>query len=75
VRVGVFHDYLNVWDAPQNRKQRLGPIALFKLGARRLGGSDPVLNLAVLDYKEAPNRSGVGGFLAVTMSFRSGPRP
>jgi len=75
VLVGVFHDYLNVWDAPQNRKQRLGPIALIALGERRFGGRDPVLNVGVLDYLEAPNRRGVGGFLAVTMSFRRGPRP
>jgi len=75
VRVGVFHDYLNVWDAPQNRKQRLGPILQIRLGRHRLGGRDPVLSLAVLEYLEAPNRSGVGGFVAVSLSRGAGRRP
>lgn len=75
LRVGIFHDYLNVWDAPQNRKQRLGPLALIKLGERRFGGRDPVLSVGVLDYLEAPNRSGVGGFVALSMSLSGKPRP
>jgi hypothetical protein len=75
VRVGIFHDYLNVWDAPQNRRQRLGPLGLIKLGERRFGGRDPVLSVGVLDYLEAPNRSGVGGFVALSMSLSGKPRP
>lgn len=75
VRVGVFHDYLNVWDAPQNRRQRLGPILQVRLGRHRLGGRDPVLSLAVLEYLEAPNRSGVGGFVALSLSRGARRRP
>jgi hypothetical protein len=75
VRIGVFHDYLNVWGAPQNRKQRLGPLGLIKLGERRFAGRDPVLSVGVLDYLEAPNRSGVGGFVAMSMSLSGKPRP
>lgn len=75
VRVGVFHDYLNVWNAPQNRRQRLGPVALIRLGERRFGGRDPVLYVGVLDYLEVPNRSGVGGFLALTVSRGGKSRP
>ena len=56
-----------VWDAPRNTRQRLGPLALIKLGKRRFGGRDPMVSLAVLQYLEAPNRSGIGGF--VSMSF------
>lgn len=75
VRVGVFHDYLNVWDAPENRKQRLGPILQVRLGRHRLGGRDPLLSFAVLDYLEAPNRSGVGGFVALSLSRGASRRP
>ena len=67
LRIGVLHDYLKVWDAPRNTRQRLGPLALIKLGKRRFGGRDPMVSLAVLQYLEAPNRSGIGGF--VSMSF------
>ena len=73
VRVGLFHDYLKVWAAPENVKQRLGPLALIKLGSKRSGGRDPVLSVALLKYLDAPNRSGVGGFAVVTMSL--GGRP
>ena len=69
VRIGLFHDYLKVWAAPGNVKQRLGPLALIKLGSKRFGGRDPVLSVAVLKYLDAPNRSGVGGFAVVTMSL------
>lgn len=75
LRVGVLHDYLNVWDAPQNRKQRLGGVALLRLGAQRFGGRDPVLSFALLDYLEAPNRSGIGGFAAVSLSRGRNRRP
>jgi hypothetical protein len=69
IRLGLFHDYLKVWDAPENLKQRLGPLAVVKLGAKRFGGRNPVLSVAVLKYLDVPNRSGVGGFAAITMSL------
>jgi hypothetical protein len=75
VRVGVFHDYLEVWDAPQNRRQRLGGVTLVRLGERRFGGRDPVLSFALLDYLEAPNRSGLGGFVALSLSRGTNRRP
>lgn len=75
VRIGLFHDALKVWAAPGNLKQRLGPLALIKLGAKRFGGRDPVLSVAVLKYLDAPNRSGVGGFAAVIMSLGSQRKP
>lgn len=73
MRIGLFHDVLKVWDAPENLKQRIGPLALIKLGAKRFGGRDPVLSVAVLKYLDAPNRSGFGGFAVITMSL--GGRP
>lgn len=75
VRIGAFHDYLNVWDAPQNRKQRLGPVVQVRLGEHRLGGRDPLLTFAVLDYIEAPNRSGIGGFVAISLARGARRRP
>lgn len=69
LRVGVLHDYLKVWDAPRNTRQRLGPLALIKLGKRRFGGRDPIVSLAVLKYLEAPNRSGIGGFVSMSFSL------
>lgn len=71
LRVGVLHDYLRVWDAPANRRQRLGPLALIKLRSRRFEGRDAVLAIAVLNHIEAPNRNGFGGFVALTMSLGS----
>lgn len=65
-RVGLFHDYLEVWDAPQNKKQRLGPIVLVKLGPSLLGGRDPLLTAAFLRYLDAAHRDGFGGFVALT---------
>lgn len=69
LRIGVLHDYLKVWDAPRNSRQRLGPLALMKLGKRRFGGRDPMVSLAVLKYLEAPNRSGIGGFMSMSFSL------
>ncbi len=69
LRIGVLHDYLKVWDAPRNTRQRLGPLAIIKLGKRRFGGRDPMVSLAALKYLEAPNRSGVGGFVSMSFSL------
>lgn len=74
VRVGVLHDYLKVWDAPSNRRQRVGPLALIKLGEGRLGGRDRVLSFAVLKYLKAPDRTGVGGFVSLTMALGGGSK-
>jgi hypothetical protein len=70
LRIGALHDYLKVWDAPRNARQRLGPLALIKIGKRRLGGRDPMVSLAVLKYLEAPNRSGIGGFVSMSFSLQ-----
>ncbi len=76
VRIGAYHDYLNVWDAPQNRRQRLGALGLIRLGDRLFGQREPVVYLAVLDYFDAPNRSGISAFVAITLGGprRPGPR-
>lgn len=75
VRIGVYHDYLNVWDAPQNRCQRLGALGMIKLGARLFGQRDPLLYVGVLDYLEAPNRSGVSAFVALNLGAPRRPGP
>jgi hypothetical protein len=67
-QIGLYHDLLYVWSAPQNRRQRLGPFASWSLGDRRLGLAEPVLLVGILPYLEAPNRDGVSAIVAV--SFR-----
>lgn len=69
-QIGLLHDLLEVWDAPQNRRQRVGPVVSWWLGERRLGVSDPTVLLGVLPYLEAPNRGGVSVILA--LSFQPG---
>jgi hypothetical protein len=69
LRIGVLHDYMKVWDAPQNTRQRMGALGLIKLGQRRFGGRDPMVSMAVLKYLEVPNRSGIGGFVSMTFSL------
>jgi hypothetical protein len=70
---GVFHDRVDVHAAPQNRHQRLGPIAVWTLGARRLGLRDPTLIAAVVRYVEDPSKDGtLAAFVAA--SFALGAR-
>jgi hypothetical protein len=68
-RVGAFYEFLDVGNAPPNRRQRLGPMVAWKAGKRALGVRDPVVYLSVLDYLEAPNRSGVSGFVVVSFAL------
>jgi hypothetical protein len=80
VQVGVMHELLEVFDAPQNRRQRLGPILIWRLSdKRRFGIPEPVLYLGVLPYLQAPNRSGVSMFVGLGFTPHSGrldrPRP
>ena len=68
-QIGLYHDLLHVWDAPQNRRQRLGPVVSWWLGERRFGLAEPTLLAGVLPYIEAPNRSGVSAILAVSFQL------
>jgi hypothetical protein len=69
---GVFHDMIHVYDAPANRRQRLGPLALWTLGDRRFGVREPTVIGSVFSYLQDPSKDGeLGGFLAVT--FTIGP--
>lgn len=67
LQAGVFHDYLEVYDAPENRKQRIGPIVYLKLRDRRFGLPKPALSAGVLGYLESPDRGGASAF--VSLSF------
>ena len=70
---GLFHERITVHDAPQNRRQRLGPIVVWTLGPRRLGLREPTVVASVFRYLEDPSKEGdVGGFVA--LSFRLGAR-
>ena len=71
--LGAHYDRITVHDAPQNRRQRAGPIAVFRLGARRLGLRDPTVIGALLRYVSDPSKEGdLGGFVAA--SFTVGAR-
>lgn len=65
-QVGLQYDLMDVLDAPQNRRQRLGPLLLARLGERRLGLRQPVLVAGAFQHLEAPNRDGLAILLAVT---------
>lgn len=70
MEIGVLYDATHVWDAPQNRKQRLGPIFSVKLGERRFGVRAPVLFAGVSYYLEQPTTdSRVSGFAALGFSL------
>jgi hypothetical protein len=66
---GLFHDLTHVYDAPENRRQRLGPIAIWTLGNRRFGLREPTVTGSVFSYLQDPSKDGeLGGFLAVTFT-------
>ena len=66
VLAGVFHDMNHVYDAPSNRRQRLGPIVLWTLADRRFGLRKPTVIGSVFSYVQDPSKDGeIGGFLAV----------
>jgi len=68
-QIGLYHDLVNVWNAPQNRRQRLGPVVSWSLGARRFGVAEPTLFVGVLPYLEAPNRAGVSAVVSLGFSL------
>jgi hypothetical protein len=64
---GLFHDRIDVYDAPANVRQRLGPLAVWTLGARRFGVAEPTVIGSVFSYLQDPSKDGeLGGFLAVS---------
>jgi hypothetical protein len=64
---GLFHDRTDVYDAPGNRRQRLGPLALWTLGERRFGVREPTVIGSVFSYLQDPSKDGeLGGFLALS---------
>jgi hypothetical protein len=75
VRAGVYHDYLRPWNATANQRQRAGLMAAVKLGKRFLGARDAIVSVAVLDYLEAPDQSGLSAFLALSVSLGKTSRP
>ena len=70
ILAGAYHELVDVHDAPQNRRQRLGPLVLWTLGAKTLGVREPTIIGTVYSYVEDPNRDGeLGGFLAFSFGF------
>ena len=67
---GLFHDRMDVYDAPQNLRQRLGPIAVWTLGERRFGVREPTVIGCVFSYLDDPSKDGdLGGFLAFSFTL------
>ena len=72
ILAGAHHELLDVHDAPQNRRQRLGPMVLWTLGAKRFGVREPTVIGTVYGYVEDPNRDGeIGGFVALSFGLGS----
>ena len=66
---GLFHDRIDVYDAPGNRRQRLGPLAVWTLGERRFGVREPTVIGSVFSYLQDPSKDGdLGGFLALSFA-------
>jgi hypothetical protein len=55
---GPVHELAVVRGAPQNRRQDVGLVGIWGLGARRLGLHDPTVFVKVVRYVEDPNREG-----------------
>lgn len=55
---GAVHEMTLVYDSSENRRQLVGLVAVWGLGARRLGFADPVVAFKVGRFVEAPNRQG-----------------
>jgi hypothetical protein len=67
---GLLYDVVDVYDAPDNRRQRLGPLAVWTLGDRRFGVREPTVIASVYSYLEDPSKDGdVGGFVAFSFAF------
>jgi hypothetical protein len=70
-QAGLLYDLTQVWDAPQNRKQRIGPLFSFGLGGKGLGVRKPVLFVSPLYYLEQPTRdSRFSAILWVSFSLK-----
>lgn len=66
---GIFHDRVDVYDAPRNLRQRLGPIAIWTLGARRFGVREPTVIGSVFSYLDDQSKDGeLGAFLALSFT-------
>ena len=66
---GLFHDSIDVYDAPENRRQRLGPLVLWTLGARRFGVGEPTGIGSVFYYLQDRSKEGdLGGFVALSFT-------
>jgi len=71
VLAGLLHDFTSVYDAPQNRTQRLGPVAVWTLRDKRFGVREPTLVGSVFYYLKDQSKKGeLGAILA--MSFGLG---
>jgi hypothetical protein len=71
---GVSYDRTSVHDAPQNRRQRLGPIAVWTIGPRRFGLREPTVIGTIFTYLEDPSKDGdLGGFVALSFALGSAP--
>jgi hypothetical protein len=67
---GIFHDRIDVYDAPENRRQRLGPLAVWTLGDRRFGVREPTVIGSVFFYLQDASKDGeIGGFLALSFTL------
>jgi hypothetical protein len=67
---GIFHDSIDVYDAAENRRQRLGPLAVWTLGERRFGVREPTVIGGVFSHLQDPSKDGdLGGFLAVSFAI------
>jgi hypothetical protein len=70
ILAGASHDLVHVPDARQNRRQRVGPVAMWVFGSRRFGVKDPTLYASVLYNLEDPVRDGkVSGVVAVVFGL------
>ncbi len=66
---GLFFDRIDVPDAPGNRRQRLGPLAVWTLRERRFGVREPTVIGSVFSYLQDRSKDGeLGGFLAVSFT-------
>jgi hypothetical protein len=66
---GIFHDRIDVYDAPENRRQRMGPLAVWTLGERRFGVGEPTVIAGIFRYLQDPSKDGeIGGLFALSFS-------
>ncbi len=74
VLAGLFHDMIDVYDAPDNRRQRLGSLAVWTLGHRRIGVREPTVIAGVAYYLQDPSKDGqLGGFFAFSFALGHSP--